>query len=111
VQAAHTLQQTFAALGDPTRFAIVERLLNEGEMSAGQLVEGVNISGPAVSKHLKILRETGLVRHRIDRQRRLYTVRGEAVQAIQVWTNSHQDFWESSLNRLAEAIRSETTNG
>ena len=102
-----SLHQAFSALGDPTRFAIVERLLQEGEMSAGQLVEGVALSGPAVSKHLKVLRESGLVTHRVDRQRRMYAVKGETFQAIQRWTMSHQKFWEDGLDRLARALKEE----
>ena len=58
------LIQTFAALGDETRFAIVERLLKEGELSAGELQEGTEISAPAVSRHLKVLRSAGIVAQR-----------------------------------------------
>ncbi|MEM8542106.1 MAG: metalloregulator ArsR/SmtB family transcription factor [Pseudomonadota bacterium] len=98
------LPDTFAALGDATRFAIVERLLNEGELSAGQLQEGIEISPPAVSRHLKILRSAGLLHQRIDKQRRIYSVRPEAVQVIGAWTMSHREFWQSSLDRLELAL-------
>jgi DNA-binding transcriptional ArsR family regulator len=64
------LTKTFAALGDDTRFAIVERLLKEGELSAGELQQNSPISAPAVSRHLKVLRSAGLVNQRIDKQRR-----------------------------------------
>ena len=102
-----TLHQTFSALGDATRFAIVERLLTEGELSASSLQDGTGISAPAVSRHLKILRQTGLVQQRIDAQRRLYSVRPQAVQAIHSWTMDHRDFWENSLNRLEAALMKE----
>jgi len=102
-----SLPATFAALGDSTRFAIVERLLNEGELSAGALLEGVTISPPAVSRHLKVLREAGVIAQRIDRQRRLYSVRPEAVEAISAWTISHREFWEASLKRLEAALMEE----
>ena len=59
------LSSTFAALGDATRFAIVERLLREGELSAGQLQDEVSISPPAVSRHLKVLRQAGIVNQRV----------------------------------------------
>ncbi|MEC9342972.1 MAG: metalloregulator ArsR/SmtB family transcription factor [Pseudomonadota bacterium] len=102
-----SLPATFAALGDATRFAIVERLLSEGEMSAGALQEGATISPPAFSRHLKVLREAGVIRQRVDRQRRLYSVRPEAVETIGAWTIRHRDFWEASLKRLERALMEE----
>jgi DNA-binding transcriptional ArsR family regulator len=102
------LSNTFAALGDATRFAIVERLLNEGELSAGALQEGTEISPPAISRHLKVLRTAGIIEQRIDRQRRLYSVRPESMQAISAWTISHREFWEASLQRLERALMEET---
>ena len=105
--ALSSLPATFAALGDSTRFAIVERLLNEGELSAGTLLEGFEISPPAVSRHLKVLREAGVVSQRVDQQRRLYSVRPEAVEAISAWTISHREFWEAGLKRLEQALMEE----
>ncbi len=101
------LATTFAALGDSTRFAIVERLLTEGELSAGSLQEGTGISAPAVSRHLKVLRNAGVIEQRIDKQRRLYTARPQAVQAVAAWTISHREFWETSLSRLEAALNEE----
>lgn len=101
------LVDTFAALGDPTRFAIVERLLTEGELSAGDLQNTAEISPPAISRHLKVLRTAGILHQRIDRQRRLYTVRPQAVEAISAWTMNHREFWQASLDRLATAIEQE----
>ena len=102
-----TLQATFSALGDPTRFAIVERLLKEGELSAGKLTEGMPLSPPAISRHLKVLRQAGVVRQRVDRQRRLYSVRPASVQAINTWSGNYREFWEASLDRLADALERE----
>ena len=102
------LSETFAALGETTRFAIVERLLAEGELSAGRLREGTGISAPAISRHLRILRSAGVVRQRVDRQRRMYSVRPEAVQSISAWTMSHRDYWQSSLDRLERALLQES---
>ena len=102
------LPRTFAALGDATRFAIVERLLNEGELSAGDLQENMTVSPPAVSRHLKVLRSVGLVNQRVDKQRRMYSVRPEAVQVIGAWTMSHREFWQSSLDRLELALSQES---
>ncbi len=105
----NALATTFAALGDPTRFAIVERLLREGELSAGQIQQDAVISAPAISRHLKVLREAGVIEQRIDAQRRLYCVRPEAVQEITAWTMSHREFWQASLDRLANALEREMT--
>lgn len=102
-----TLHQTFSALGDATRFAIVERLLTEGELSASSLQHGTDISAPAISRHLKILRQTGIVRQRADAQRRLYSVEPEAVKAIHQWTMDHREFWQASLDRLEAALMAE----
>ena len=102
------LTTTFAALGDDTRFAIVERLLKEGELSAGDLQEGTSISAPAVSRHLKVLRSAGLVNQRVDKQRRLYSARPEAVQSIGAWSMSYRDFWKNSLDRLEWALVQES---
>lgn len=101
------LVNTFAALGDTTRFAIVERLLSEGELSAGQLQDGLEISPPAVSRHLKVLHNAGVLDRRIDRQRRVYSVRPQAVEAISAWTMSHREFWQASLERLAAVLEEE----
>jgi len=95
-----TLTRTFAALSDATRLAMVERLMTEGELPAGTLAEGAEMSAPAVSRHLKVLREAGLVRQRIDGTRRLYSVRPETLKAVADWTMDHRAFWEAGLGRL-----------
>ena len=102
------LTRTFAALGDETRFAIVERLMKEGELSAGDLLEGASISAPAISRHLKVLRNAGLIDQRVDKQRRMYSVRPQAVQSIGAWTMSHREFWQKSLDRLEWALLQES---
>jgi DNA-binding transcriptional ArsR family regulator len=102
------LHRSFAALGDPTRFAIVERLLAKGEQSAGELHGLADISAPAISRHLKVLREAGIVAQRVERQRRMYSARPEAVQAIAEWTQTWREFWETSLKRLEIALERET---
>lgn len=103
-----SLSTLFAALGDPTRFAIVERLLNEGEKPAGELLDAGPISAPAISRHLRVLREAGIVEQKVDRQRRLYSVRPEAVRTISAWTTGHREFWQSSLDRLEFALKQES---
>ncbi len=98
------LPEAFSALGDATRFAIVDRLLREGEMSAGKICADVAVSPPAVSRHLKVLCDAGILIRRVDRQRRLYAPNPEAMRDIAQWTLSYRKFWETSLDRLQLAL-------
>lgn len=94
------LTEAFSALADDTRLALVERLMREGELPAGDLVSNAAISGPAISRHLKVLRSAGVIRQRAEGTRRYYAVRPEALQAISSWTIDHRAFWETGLGRL-----------
>ena len=96
----HPLTKTFAALADVTRLGMVERLIREGELPAGDLVDDATISGPAISRHLKVLREAGVIGQRADGTKRYYSVRPEALQAISNWTMDHRAFWQAGLDRL-----------
>lgn len=99
-----SLATHFAALGDPTRLAIVTRLMSDGPQSAGALQDVADISAPAISRHLKVLRQAGVIRQRIDAQRRIYSVEPDALQAIGNWTMTKREFWEGSLDRLAALL-------
>ena len=101
------LTTSFAALGNTTRFAIVERLLKEGELAAGDLRDVEEISPPALSRHFKVLLDAGILNQRIDKQRRMYSVRPEAVKAISEWSMSYRQFWDGSFDRLASALKRE----
>jgi DNA-binding transcriptional ArsR family regulator len=101
------LTETFAALSDKTRLGLVERLMREGELPAGDLASGTGISGPAISRHLKVLRKAGIVRQRAEGTGRYYTVRPEALQVISNWTIGHRAFWEAGLDRLGAMLASE----
>jgi DNA-binding transcriptional ArsR family regulator len=86
----------FDALGDPNRRAIIE-LLSEGERSVREISEDLPISRPAVSRHLRLLKEAGLVEDRADGTRRMYTLQLEGVEAIheymaEVWGDVAQRF-------------------
>ena len=94
------LTRTFAALSDPTRLSLVETLIRRGELLAGDLVAEAAISAPAISRHLKVLREAGLVEQRAQGTHRFYAVRPEALRAIVDWTMDHRAFWSTSLDRL-----------
>ncbi|AKO98374.1 putative transcriptional regulator [Marinovum algicola DG 898] len=102
------LPQTFSALSDPVRFAMVERLLAEGELPAGRLGEGFGISAPAVSQHLGVLREAGLVNRRAQAQQRLYSIRPEGLLAVANWADEARHFWQASLDRLSHVLNKET---
>jgi DNA-binding transcriptional ArsR family regulator len=104
------LTSAFAALGNSSRLAIVERLLREGELAAGELALP-DISPPAMSHHFKVLREAGIVSQRVDAQRRLYAVRPEAMRAIGKWTLTYRQFWEGGFARLDRALKKEKASG
>ncbi len=104
------LPNTFSALADETRLGLVERLMRDGELSAGDLVSDATISGPAISRHLKVLREAGIVRQRAEGTKRYYAVRPEALQAISSWTIDHRGFWQAGLDRL-EAMLAQEEDG
>lgn len=94
----------FGALSDPTRLAIVERLLKEGERSAGEIAEPFTISKPAISKHLRVLEESGLIERRVDRQWRVCRIRPEAIRIVGDWVETYRSFWEGSFDRLEKLL-------
>ncbi|MGR3621112.1 ArsR/SmtB family transcription factor [Pseudophaeobacter sp.] len=102
------LLKTFSALADETRMAIVEQLMDHGELAAGDLVRGASITAPAISRHLKVLREAGLIAQRAEGTKRLYSARPESLQLIADWTQSRRTFWDSSLDRLEAALLEDT---
>lgn len=89
----------FAVLAEPTRRSILD-LLREGERSVGDLVEHLAISQPAVSKHLRVLRDAGLVAVRADAQRRLYRICPEPLLEIDRWLTPYRRLWSQSLDKL-----------
>ena len=90
---------SFAVLAEPTRREILE-LLREGERPVGHLVDRLGLSQPAVSKHLRTLRDAGLVEVRADAQRRLYRVRPEPLAEIDEWLAPFRRMWSRSFDRL-----------
>jgi len=100
----------FAALSDSTRLAIVE-LLGSGERTAGAIGERFPISAPAVSQHLKTLREAGLVRVRIDGQRRIYSLDPNGFAEMEDWLARMRRFWGGRLDALERALRQDDEQG
>lgn len=94
------LPALFGALADPTRLAIVERLLREGERSVGELAKPLPVTLPAVSRHIRVLEEAGLLECRVDRQWRRYRVRPEAMRELDDWMKTYRSFWAASFDRL-----------
>jgi DNA-binding transcriptional ArsR family regulator len=90
---------TFELVAEPTRRAILD-LLCDGERSVGQLVEHLGLSQPGVSKHLRMLREAGLVDVRRDAQRRWYGLRAETLAEIDAWLEPYRGLWAGRLDAL-----------
>lgn len=99
--------QAFAVLGDPTRRRILE-LLAAGESTSGAICEAIQsetaISQPAVSQHLKVLREGGLVDVRVDGNRRLYSVNPQPLQEIEEWLSQFKRSWVPHLMALETEV-------
>ena len=93
-----------AALADPTRRRIVE-LLAEGERSAGELASHFPTSRPGISRHLRVLREHGLVRARAEGQRRLYSLDPAPLGELDEWLQRYRRFWTNRLDALETELR------
>jgi DNA-binding transcriptional ArsR family regulator len=91
------------ALAEPRRLQILD-LLREGERPVGDLVDRLGISQPAVSKHLRVLKDAGLVEARADAQRRLYRIRPEPLAELDDWLATYRELWTTHLNRLEDHL-------
>jgi DNA-binding transcriptional ArsR family regulator len=94
------LDSLFAALADPTRRAIVERLLAAGELSVGDVAAPFAISAQAISRHLQVLERAGLIERRIERQWRFVRVRADALAPVESWLSRQRRHWTAALDRL-----------
>jgi DNA-binding transcriptional ArsR family regulator len=92
------------ALVDPTRRTIVE-LLADGELDAGEIAARFPISRPAVSRHLRVLRELGLVHVRPDAQRRVYSLEPAPLAELDAWLGRYRGFWANRLDALETELR------
>lgn len=97
--------EIFTALADPTRRRIVE-LLSRGECAAGEIVEAFDVSGPAISQHLKVLREAALVQVRVEGQRRIYQLNPQGLSEMDRWLHDVRRFWAPRLDALERELRS-----
>lgn len=95
-----------AALGDPTRRRIVE-MLAAGEMSAGEIGARFAVTAPAISQHLKVLREAHLVRVRAEAQRRIYALDPHGLDDLDAWLAGIRRFWTAKLDALEHHLTAE----
>lgn len=104
------MHQVFGALADPTRLAIVERLLREGEKSAGDLAEPFSMSKPAISRHIRVLEESGLIKKRIERQFRMCRINPDAIDELSSWIDNQRQFWSASFDRLDDILEAKDSD-
>jgi DNA-binding transcriptional ArsR family regulator len=94
---------TFAALAEPTRFRIVE-LLRSGARPVNDIGQRLQLNQPQVSKHLRVLREAGLVDVHAQAQQRVYELRPEPLQELQKWIERYRRIWEERFEQLDELL-------
>jgi DNA-binding transcriptional ArsR family regulator len=100
---AHDL--LFRTLADPTRRALFERLCREGEKTVGSLTARARISQPAVSKHLGILKDAGLVQGRHDGRQTHYSAQLSALAPLIDWTSQMTGFWQGRFDKLEDLLK------
>ena len=91
--------ETFKVLAEPNGFQIVELLLG-APRSVGEMADQLDLAQPQVSKHLRVLRDAGLVEMRIDAQRRIYVLRPAPLKELEMWVERYRGLWEGSYDRL-----------
>ena len=96
---------TMQVIAEPRRQAILD-LLREAELPVGELVRRLGMSQPLMSKHLRVLKDAGLVEVRADAQRRLYRIRPEPLAEIDRWLTPYRELWSASLDRLERHLDS-----
>ena len=98
--------QSLAAIADPTRRRIVE-LLAQRDRTAGELVEEFDVSAPAISQHLNVLREAGLVTTRAEGQSRIQSLNPAGLDELETWLDRTRAFWSRRLDALERELRAE----
>jgi DNA-binding transcriptional ArsR family regulator len=93
----------FEVLAEPHRRRILDLLLDD-ERAVGELVDELRLSQPAVSKHLKVLRDAGLVEARVDGQRRVYRLQAEPLREIEEWLHPYRAAWRDRLDALGRHL-------
>ena len=98
--------QSLAAIADPTRRRIVE-LLAQGEHTAGEVVDEFDLSAPAISQHLNVLREAGLVTTRVEGQTRIQALNPAGLDEINAWLEKTRAFWSRHLDALERELKAD----
>lgn len=96
--------ELFKTLGDPTRRAIFERLAREGELTVHALTSGAGVSQPAVSKHLAVLKGSGLVRDRREGRETHYSADPSGLAPLMDWMKFYGAFWDGRIDRLEDLL-------
>ena len=104
IRLSDRLSETFAALADPTRRAILARLAL-GERTVSELAEPFEMSGPAISKHLKVLERAGLIARGREAQWRPCRLKAAPLKEVAEWVGRYRRFWEQSFDRLDDYLR------
>ena len=100
------LSQTFSALADPTRRALVARLAT-GEATVGELARPFDISGPAISRHLRVLEQARLIERRVEARWRVCSLRRDRLAEAERWINDARLFWERGFDRLEALLNAQ----
>ncbi|MBV7380326.1 ArsR/SmtB family transcription factor [Maritimibacter dapengensis] len=98
-----SLVQTFAALADPTRLALVSQLAG-GPANVSELSEAHSLSQPAISKHLKVLEKAGLIETTVQGQTRPRKLVANNLQQVDLWLNAFRSLWDARLDRLGDFL-------
>jgi DNA-binding transcriptional ArsR family regulator len=99
---------SFSALADPTRRRIVELLARRGDLTAGELADAFDSARPTVSRHLRVLREAGVVRSRAVAQERYYTLEAAKLQELERWLARQRVRWSTRLHALSKHLGEES---
>ncbi|MGA8620742.1 MAG: metalloregulator ArsR/SmtB family transcription factor [Candidatus Sulfotelmatobacter sp.] len=101
-----TSDATFQALADPTRRAVLD-LLRHGSQPAGEIAQAFPVSRPAISKHLRLLRRTHLVREHREGRHRVYQLNPQPLRAVDSWLDQYRSFWSLNLANLKNFVEAE----
>ncbi|MGH9511588.1 MAG: ArsR/SmtB family transcription factor [Terriglobales bacterium] len=102
----YSTESAFSALADPTRRAVLD-LLRRGSRPAGQIAQAFPVSRPAISKHLRLLRQAHLVQERREGRLRVYQLNPEPLKAVDKWLEHYRVFWQANLSSLKTFVEAE----
>ena len=105
---AATTSDVFNAIAEPRRREILSFLAGQ-ERPVGDIVARLNVDQPAVSKHLRVLRATGLVRMRCEGRHKLYRTNADAIRPLHAWTRTFEQYWGNQLNRIKQRAEADAS--